>query len=96
VLRVMQDEDVPGRAEKAGARLVAGLSGISRVRAVRGLGLLIALEVDDDAPALARRLLDRGLVVNAVTPTAIRLAPSLLITDGEIDEALTLLAQELS
>ena len=34
-----------------------------------------------------------GAIVNAVTPTALRLAPSLLITDDEIDQALTLLAE---
>ena len=37
--------------------------------------------------------LARGLVVNAVTPTALRLAPSLLITEAELDEAVALLAQ---
>jgi acetylornithine aminotransferase len=40
--------------------------------------------------------LRRGLVVNAVTPTALRLAPSLLVTDDEVDEAVALLAGVLS
>ena len=35
----------------------------------------------------AGRCLDAGLVVNAVTPTALRFAPPLLVTDDEIDEA---------
>ena len=38
-----------------------------------------------DAGAVADECLDAGLVVNAVTPTALRLAPSLLVTDAEID-----------
>ena len=29
-------------------------------------------------------MLERGVIVNAVTPTALRLAPSLLITDDEV------------
>ena len=37
--------------------------------------------------------LDAGLVVNAVTPTALRFAPSLLVTDDEIDEAVAILAR---
>ena len=41
------------------------------------------------------RLLELGAVVNAVTPTALRLAPSLLITDDEIDHAVDLLAKAL-
>jgi 4-aminobutyrate aminotransferase-like enzyme len=34
-------------------------------------------------------------VVNAVTPTALRLAPSLLITDDEVDEGVTILTTVL-
>ena len=40
-----------------------------------------------DAKVVAAELLDRGLVVNAVTPSALRLAPPLTVTDAEIDEA---------
>ena len=43
-----------------------------------------------------RRLLDDGLVTNAVTPTALRLAPPLTVTDDEIDEALTMIAKALA
>jgi acetylornithine/succinyldiaminopimelate/putrescine aminotransferase len=35
------------------------------------------------------------VVANAVTPTALRLAPSLLITDDEIDEAITTIEKVL-
>ena len=45
-----------------------------------------------DAAAVVRRVPRRaGCVVNAVTPTAVRLAPSLLVTDDEIDEAVAIL-----
>jgi len=97
VLRVMEQEDVPARAAAAGRRLTEGLEALTGVAAVRGLGLLIAAELAGiDARAVVAAALDRGLVVNAVTPTALRLAPSLLITDDEIDEALTSLAEALA
>ena len=64
---------------------------------VRGLGLLLAVELDGhDAKDVAARLLELGAIVNAVTPTALRLAPSLLISDDEIDQALALLAEALA
>jgi acetylornithine aminotransferase len=47
---------------------------------------LLAVELDVPAPDVAALLLESGVVVNAVTPTALRLAPSLLITDDEIDK----------
>lgn len=88
VLRVMEDEDVPARSERAGARIRSGLGGRPGVVDVRGRGLLLAVELGVDARAVAAQLLADGVVVNAVTPTALRLAPSLLISDDEVDEAI--------
>jgi predicted acetylornithine/succinylornithine family transaminase len=97
VLAVMEAEDVPARAVRAGARLTAGAEALDGVAAVRGLGLLLAIELDGhDAKAVAARLLELGAIVNAVTPTALRLAPSLLISDEEIDLAVDLLAKALA
>ena len=87
-LEVMEDEDVPARAARAGALLRGGLAGLAGVAEVRGAGLLLAAELDGiDAGPVAADLLAAGVIVNAVTPTALRLAPSLLITDEEIAEA---------
>jgi predicted acetylornithine/succinylornithine family transaminase len=97
VLEVMEAEDVPARAERAGARITAGALKLPGVVDVRGLGLLLAIELEGhDAKDVAARLLELGAIVNAVTPTALRLAPSLLITDDELDLALDLLEQALS
>jgi acetylornithine/succinyldiaminopimelate/putrescine aminotransferase len=94
VLRVMEAEDGPGRARRAGERLRAALGGLPAVSHVRGLGLLLAAELDGpDARVVASEALDAGLLVNGVTPTAVRLAPPLLVTDDEIDEAVAILAR---
>jgi predicted acetylornithine/succinylornithine family transaminase len=93
VLEVMQREDVCGRAERAGERLQAELAVVPGVASVRGLGLLLAAELDGtDAKRVAAHLLEQGVVVNAVTPTALRLAPSLLISDDELDVAIDAIA----
>jgi acetylornithine/N-succinyldiaminopimelate aminotransferase len=95
-LAVMEAEDVPARARRAGTRLVDALRGLPGVAGVRGLGLLIAVELDGlDAKVVADAALDAGLVVNAVTPTALRLAPSLLVSDDDIDEGVAILAKVL-
>jgi predicted acetylornithine/succinylornithine family transaminase len=98
VLEVMERERVPERADAAGQRLAAGLQKLPGVVAVRGLGLLLAAELADgvDAKDVAQRAMQRGLIVNAVTPSAVRLAPSLLVTDDEIDEAIAVLATVLA
>jgi len=98
VLAVMEAEDVPARAARAGARLAGALAALPGVAAVRGLGLLLAAELDrpGTAGAVAARALAAGLVVNAVTPSALRFAPSLLVTDAEIDEGVARLAGALA
>jgi acetylornithine/succinyldiaminopimelate/putrescine aminotransferase len=93
VLAVMEREDVPARAARAGERLTAALRRLAGVAEVRGLGLLVAAQLvpETDARTVAAAALDAGLIVNAVTPTALRLAPSLLVSDAEIDEAVGIL-----
>jgi len=97
VLAVMEAEDAPARAAAQGARLVAGLQNLPGVATVRGMGLLVAAELEEGKGAgpVVAAALDAGLVVNAVTPTALRLAPSLLVSDDEIDQALAILAMVL-
>ena len=97
VLGELRRLDAPVRAREQGARLTAALSATSGVKEVRGLGLLIAAELDGQAaPAVAAECLARGLVVNGVTATALRLAPPLTVSDAEIDEAVAILAQVLT
>ena len=98
VLATMQAIDAPGLAAKRGAELTHAVSAVPGVANVRGLGLLLAVELADgiDAKAVALECLDSGLVVNAVTPTALRLAPPLTISEAEVDEAVGILATILS
>ncbi len=98
VLDIMEREGVPARAARAGTRLVESLSKLDGVSEVRGAGLLIAAELASgiDARDVARKCLDRGLVVNAVTPSALRFAPPLLVSDAEIDDAVARLADALA
>ncbi|HUP34661.1 MAG TPA: acetylornithine transaminase [Candidatus Limnocylindria bacterium] len=59
---------------------------------VRGRGLLLALALRGaDAAEVARRALDRGLLINAPRPDTLRFMPALNVTRGEIDRMLALL-----
>ncbi len=90
--------DAPALAAQRGAELAAALGRLDGVRAVRGTGLLLAVELAEgiDAKAVYAGLLGRGLVTNAVTATAIRLAPPFTVTDEEIAEAVSMIAEELA
>jgi len=98
VLAEMQRLDAPRLAATRAAELTAKLQALPGVDFVRGLGLLLAVELADgrQAKPVADELLARGLVVNAVTATALRLAPPITVSSAEIDEAVTILAGVLS
>ena len=102
VLRVMEEIDAPACAAVRGAALTSLLAALPGVTAVRGLGLLLAAELDPDVldgrtgADVARACLDAGLVVNGITPTALRLAPPLTVTDDELVEGVAILGAVLS
>jgi predicted acetylornithine/succinylornithine family transaminase len=96
VIAEMRRIDAPAVAARQGERLAGGLAATPGVVAVRGRGLLLGAELDGRAAAdVARQLLDAGLITNPVTPTALRLAPPITVSDDEIDEALAILAEVL-
>jgi acetylornithine/N-succinyldiaminopimelate aminotransferase len=87
-LGVLEAEDAPGRARAGGARLRAGLEALPGVRSVRGQGLLLAAVLTEEVAGVAcRAALEAGLVINAPRAEVLRFAPSLLVSDSEIDEA---------
>ena len=101
VLRVLTEIDAPSLAAQRGAELVTALHGLDSVESVRGLGLLLGVELTAaclqgrTAADVARACLDAGLIVNGVTSTALRLAPPLTITPAEIIEGVAILASVL-
>jgi predicted acetylornithine/succinylornithine family transaminase len=98
VISEMKRLDAPALAQKQGARLSNALNKLSKVDHVRGSGLLLGaqltagVETKDVVPAL----LEKGLIVNGVNATTIRLAPPITVSDAEIDEAVALIAEVLS
>ncbi len=93
VIGVMREIDAPRLAREKGEYLTTQLRTIAKVRDVRGRGLLLGVELGDgaDAKAVQIELLARGLVTNAVTATALRLAPPITVSTDEMNEALGVL-----
>jgi predicted acetylornithine/succinylornithine family transaminase len=97
VLDTMQELDAPRLAAEAANRIIETLGGVPGVAEIRGLGLLLAVELDGhNAPKVAAACMEHGLVVNGVTPTALRLAPPLIVEQSHIDEAAEVLSTVLS
>lgn len=108
-IEVMEQEDIRSRSRDRGAQLRAGLVALKGKHAiigdVRGMGLMLALELVADEPnrdrrphpkaanALLEACRDRGLLVGkgGLFGNTMRIAPPMLVSADEVDEALRLL-----
>jgi len=96
-LDVIDDEAFLARVRELGERLAEGARDLPRVETVRARGLMVAIDIDADAPTIARRaLLEQRLVVNATGARTLRFLPPLVVDEAQIDEALGRLAVLLS
>jgi acetylornithine/N-succinyldiaminopimelate aminotransferase len=94
-LDVIDDDALLARVRELGERLAAGLRELPGVTEVRGRGLMRAIEIEG-APDLVRRaLLEQRLVLNATGPTTVRFLPPLIVSESEVDDALSRLGAAL-
>ncbi|MGA1660830.1 MAG: acetylornithine transaminase [Candidatus Nanopelagicales bacterium] len=87
VLEVIEVDDLLGRVDIVSSRITDIVSDSELVDHVRGRGLLLGIVLTDtvatDLEIAARR---HGLIVNAVAPDVIRVAPPLVISDADLDD----------
>jgi acetylornithine/succinyldiaminopimelate/putrescine aminotransferase len=96
------EEELPERAAKVGGYFLARLRDLVGrhpfVKAARGKGLILALELTRPAKPIVDRCLQRGLLILTAGDQVLRFVPPLIIGEPEVDEALsivdTVLAQE--
>jgi acetylornithine aminotransferase len=92
-LGVIERDGLLEHVRDVGARLAAALAEVPLVREVRAAGLLVAAELAGPVAAeVADRALAAGFIVNPVTPTALRLAPPLVVTWPQLDSFVEFLA----
>ena len=95
-----RDEGLIARSGALGAHmrntLRGALEGVALVRDIRGLGLMIAVELRTKvAPVLKSLMLDHGVIALPAGPTVLRLLPPLVITEAEIDTGVQAIAKAI-
>ncbi len=85
-LRAYQDDELPRQAAEKGAWLIEQLQALRLpvVREVRGMGLLIGLELRVRVQPYLAALLDRGVLALPAGPNVLRLLPPLVISYAEL------------
>ncbi|MBA2548397.1 MAG: aspartate aminotransferase family protein [Burkholderiaceae bacterium] len=86
-LAIIESDGLMANAVAQGSRIIEGikraLNGVSGVVQVRGMGLMIGIELDRPCNELVRRALARGLLINVTHDTVIRLLPPLILSAEE-------------
>ncbi len=92
---ILEDRDILGQCARSGEYFMKSLQELQgrcpAVTDVRGLGLLIGVEVTLDARELVHDLRKRGILVNATSERVLRFAPPLIVTQAEIDRVVVTL-----
>jgi acetylornithine/LysW-gamma-L-lysine aminotransferase len=88
-LDIIEEEDLVGRSAEMGSYFKERLSAIDSplIREMRGLGLMIGVDLRVRAMPIVKQLMDEGVLVLTAGKTVLRLLPPLVITRDQIDTA---------
>lgn len=91
VLDIMERDHIPQRAATSGRRLLAALQEAlgnhSEVVSIRGLGLMVGIELNRQCAELVGRARDeQRLLITVTRGTTLRLLPPLICEDSQIDD----------
>jgi len=97
-IRIMQEDGLLDNAARVGAHLAAALREAlaaeltsGAVREIRGLGLMLGIELAKPCGVLAQQCVDHGLLISVTADSVIRLVPPLIMTTAEADEVVAIL-----
>jgi len=97
-IRIMERDDLLANAATVGAHLKAALeAGLAAeiangsVKEIRGLGLMLGIDLAKPCSALVQRAADAGLLISVTADTVVRLVPSLILSVAEADQIATIL-----
>ena len=89
VIDSIEKQSLVERANQLGNKILeaftANLSDQVGVKSVRGLGLLIGIELDRPCKELVQKALDAGIIINVTAESVIRLLPPLVMSDEQAD-----------
>ena len=89
-LAIMEDENLLDNATKMGTVIMAefatSLSGMASIKEIRGMGLMLGIELDRPCAEVVKIAFDHGVFINVTHDNVIRLLPPLTINAAEARE----------
>ncbi len=99
VLKAVQKEKLLANTKKMGEYLLLLLNALQDryavIKEVRGIGLMLGVELNIEGKGIVEKCLEKGLLINCTHDRVLRLMPALNITKKEIDKAIGILNEAL-
>ena len=93
----MEELKLVENSAQIGAYLIEKLSKIKGIKEIRGIGLMIGIELENpNAKEILSKGFEEGIIINAIGDNIIRLVPPLVISKEEADMALKILSKIIS
>lgn len=94
-LEVILEEGLLEHTRQVGTYLINQVTDLAKnyefIKEVRGAGLMVGIEFEQECRSIALKLMENGLLVSCTALHVIRLVPPLIITKDEVDEIITIL-----
>jgi len=94
-IEIILSENLCALAASRGEYLLKGLKreteGLPIIKDIKGLGLMVRLELNVPGQQVVDACLERGLILNCIQGNVLRFIPPLIVTNDEIDQALAIL-----
>ena len=97
-IRIMEEDGLLDNAARVGHYLAASLVtalqaelASGAVKQIRGMGLMLGIDLAQPCGALVQQCADRGLLISVTADTVVRLVPPLIMTEAEADEVVSIL-----
>ncbi|MCX5712786.1 MAG: aspartate aminotransferase family protein [Candidatus Omnitrophica bacterium] len=99
VFRAIQKDKLLKNAEIMGAYLFEKLWALKDkypvIKKVRGKGLMVGVELNQEGKAIVQACMEKGLLINCTHDTVLRIMPALNVTKNEINKAIKILESVL-
>ena len=93
-INAIKSENLVQRSEELGAYMRSELERLEP-REVRGLGLMIGLDLDADCKQVVQKALEKGVILNNTGDHTLRFIPPLMVTEEQIDRVVKVLGEVL-
>ncbi|HPA97074.1 MAG TPA: acetylornithine transaminase [Methanothrix sp.] len=94
VIDVIQEEKLVARSRENGAYLKSELAKLGPQQ-VRGMGLMVGIDLDADCKSLVEKALAQGVLINSTGEHTLRLIPPLVVDKKDIDQVVSVIGQSL-